>query len=510
MAVLPFAEAVPRFQANENRTNTFVNGGPTEFYVASDGTHVPSVQKFLADSDVAGLITAVSTEAAARAAADTALGVRIDNGSVHLLLSGVTHTSGNFAGTVTPALPGTVPQGAELVWKPDVANTLGDTLLGAAMAFPDGSDLYPGAIRANYFNRSIYLGTKWILMESGGMEQPVTWFKRSKKWGTDPAEFLPSAPSLKDIIIVNNGSVDWDFALGGSDPGDSEKITLAPGEKFTADRRLMTPIRCRAAGPSNPVTCYFSTFDGKNPVADAGFDALLARHGSILDTPWDTALRGFYADMLPILDKCRFFYVFVGPDTTLARQNWAAENAAVATGAPDRDDNIGYIFDGTAKNLSPGLDFGDIDGNRFTLGYGTTDTTTNAGAYYALSNGLAQLALRTTGLITRSNTVSNDSWNPSTDGGLIAMTRHNSGAYESYYDGTVTHFTPRPSAAPSAYNFQIGVGVATSGVGAGLPLAGTYFNGPIDIAWLSEDLTDSEMLLVKTKRAAFLTAVSGL
>lgn len=47
MTQLPLQEGIPRFKSNEDRIDKFVNGGPTESYVTSDGVGVPSIRNFL-------------------------------------------------------------------------------------------------------------------------------------------------------------------------------------------------------------------------------------------------------------------------------------------------------------------------------------------------------------------------------------------------------------------------------------------------------------------------------
>lgn len=51
MTYASLAEAVDGFKQDADRTRTFSNGGPTDTYTTTDGTQVPSVQKFLADKD---------------------------------------------------------------------------------------------------------------------------------------------------------------------------------------------------------------------------------------------------------------------------------------------------------------------------------------------------------------------------------------------------------------------------------------------------------------------------
>lgn len=78
MAQLPLDQAIPRFQANEDRLNVFANGDANAIYVSSDGVTVPSIQKFLASKDtqinvgassVLSLSTAQATAASASATA---------------------------------------------------------------------------------------------------------------------------------------------------------------------------------------------------------------------------------------------------------------------------------------------------------------------------------------------------------------------------------------------------------------------------------------------------------
>lgn len=49
MAELTLEEAIPRFKANEDRVDRFVNGGDTSTWTTSGGTTVPSLLKFLKD-----------------------------------------------------------------------------------------------------------------------------------------------------------------------------------------------------------------------------------------------------------------------------------------------------------------------------------------------------------------------------------------------------------------------------------------------------------------------------
>lgn len=70
MPELPIEEAIPRFKTNEDRVNTFVNGGPTESYRTTDGVLVPTLRKFVQDINQEGS----GWLAQAQEAADTAVG----------------------------------------------------------------------------------------------------------------------------------------------------------------------------------------------------------------------------------------------------------------------------------------------------------------------------------------------------------------------------------------------------------------------------------------------------
>ncbi|MGO7673863.1 LamG-like jellyroll fold domain-containing protein [Rhizobium ruizarguesonis] len=52
MTQLPLPDAIPRFKANEERLDAFVNGSETGDFLTSDGTSVPSIRAFLAGKDV--------------------------------------------------------------------------------------------------------------------------------------------------------------------------------------------------------------------------------------------------------------------------------------------------------------------------------------------------------------------------------------------------------------------------------------------------------------------------
>lgn len=52
MATISFSEQVQRFISNEDRANTFVNGGVDDTWTSSGGAVVPSLQKLVADSQV--------------------------------------------------------------------------------------------------------------------------------------------------------------------------------------------------------------------------------------------------------------------------------------------------------------------------------------------------------------------------------------------------------------------------------------------------------------------------
>lgn len=49
MAELALVDAIPRFKQNEDRMDRFTNGTALQSWIASDGTSVPSLRKFLAD-----------------------------------------------------------------------------------------------------------------------------------------------------------------------------------------------------------------------------------------------------------------------------------------------------------------------------------------------------------------------------------------------------------------------------------------------------------------------------
>lgn len=83
MAQLPLDQGIPRFKANEDRINTFANGGEADTFQTSGGATVPSVRKILKDRNdeittfIANKNTEINAEAAsilagANAAAATA------------------------------------------------------------------------------------------------------------------------------------------------------------------------------------------------------------------------------------------------------------------------------------------------------------------------------------------------------------------------------------------------------------------------------------------------------
>lgn len=72
MAQLPLDQAITRFQSNENRLDTFANGGVADGYVSTAGIPVPSIQKFLAAKDTQINVGASSVLALATAQAEDA------------------------------------------------------------------------------------------------------------------------------------------------------------------------------------------------------------------------------------------------------------------------------------------------------------------------------------------------------------------------------------------------------------------------------------------------------
>ena len=49
---LPFDQALLRFQSNDVRFTTFINGSNTDVYITSDNVYVPSIQHFLKDKSL--------------------------------------------------------------------------------------------------------------------------------------------------------------------------------------------------------------------------------------------------------------------------------------------------------------------------------------------------------------------------------------------------------------------------------------------------------------------------
>lgn len=143
MPVLPLDEAIPRFRANEDRVDVFVNGGLTSTFLTSTGVAVPSIRKFLNDKNaeiniaVDGLLS-LATAQAERAeatgfrfltpkAADPTVrddGSPLQNGDTYFntvsgmprIRTGGTWATGSFSdtqGSVTDTTPGRVlAQGA--------------------------------------------------------------------------------------------------------------------------------------------------------------------------------------------------------------------------------------------------------------------------------------------------------------------------------------------------------------------------------------------------------------
>lgn len=72
MSQLPLDQAIPRFQANEDRLNVFANGDTNATYISSEGIPVPSIQKFLAAKDTQINVGASSVLALATAQAEDA------------------------------------------------------------------------------------------------------------------------------------------------------------------------------------------------------------------------------------------------------------------------------------------------------------------------------------------------------------------------------------------------------------------------------------------------------
>lgn len=85
MAELPLNLAIPRFKANEDRMDRFMNGTALQTWLTSDGTTVPTIRKFLADKNAEiniatdGILAAsITAKNGAENARDTAVAARTD------------------------------------------------------------------------------------------------------------------------------------------------------------------------------------------------------------------------------------------------------------------------------------------------------------------------------------------------------------------------------------------------------------------------------------------------
>jgi hypothetical protein len=308
--------------------------------------------------------------------------------------------------------------------------------------------------------------------------------------------------------------------FGGADPTTTTGAKILPGGSFTADRQLPTPVRIKADVADTPISCYMSTTDGRNIVADIGFDRILSRNSTILTSSWDTPLRAFYASTMPIIAKSVFFYVFVGPDNLLALENWASDDAAapVVSGSGKtladfiRDSKQGYQFAG--NTLGARLDTGKLlagtalGQDNFSLGFASALTTpASNSATQHISNGLMQISNRTTGLLTRANATSTDTWNTQTSHtGLMVMTRREAADYDAYANGE-THTWTQASTGVGSHEFKIGCAVNNSD---GTITASSYVTENMRFAFLSTALSPSEITNLKAAVDTLVTAISGL
>ena len=105
---LTIDQAVPRFQTNETRFDTFVNGGVTATWVTSGGSVQPSITKFLADraSYVDGLAAStLSASTAAKNAAEAARDEAVEAAETAVSVA-ESVVSGRFVRTIFKATAG--------------------------------------------------------------------------------------------------------------------------------------------------------------------------------------------------------------------------------------------------------------------------------------------------------------------------------------------------------------------------------------------------------------------
>lgn len=455
----------------------------------------------------------ITAETVARTAADVTINTRIDDNSLHLMLT-TTGSGVNFSGTATPAIPVSPQDGLRLIFTLPVANLEGANIVGLApFSFMDGTLIYSGAIPADVPTEAVLIGGKLRLTGGSDMDAPVTWFSGSDIFGTSSVTLLPETTSLKDWYIENISTATGYLGPGGVDPGEGVPgtIVIPAGGFRSSDRLLATPFIYKSSAANSPLTFWFSTKDGRNPIADSLFDALLARHSTVFSDPWDAALRSFFSACLPQITKCIYFNPHLGPDNTFANTNWALNTNDTVFNTPARNSKTGYAFTGNTglKYIDTGVTQASLSASDISMGIGTVDTSP-AGANSpasAVSNQVNAIEnMRTSGIAMHSSTTSTDTVAPAVMGGLVAWSRSVSTGYTAY-SAAETFAITRSGTIATVYNFLIGVAAAPS---IGGPNAGTYHTGNIDLVFIGHKMSALDIANLQSARLTLLSDISGL
>ena len=251
MAQLPLEQAIPRFRQNEERVDTFVNGGPSSTFLTSTGTSVPSIQKFLADKNAEINVGAGSilTQVTAQANVSKDVGARFMTPK---------------AADPTTRDDGTPLQGGDSYWN----TTLGVMRTRVGSSFVNGT--LSGTTPPQFDNGVNYATTAFVQRALGNFSEAYTIGGNVTLTVADAGKLVISAlssaatvtlPSFASVpagatfTVSNTGTANVTVSGGGTNidlgPANAASAVLAPSQSITVVRATGSSVWQTIGTPFN-------------------------------------------------------------------------------------------------------------------------------------------------------------------------------------------------------------------------------------------------------------------
>lgn len=224
MSLKPLDLAIVRFKSNEEHIDTFVNGGDTQYYTATDGAQVPSIRRIIKEERtfIEATVSAVSAETVARQLADLDAAGRTP----------VAFKPGYFPAGFTNTLAGGAPATLPLITAGGIIGVIDDDE-GAVARFYNAGAVAPRGyapleVGRRYLGRiaikrrtntnppasdDVVFGATWYDQNLNALADSYTashtWTSLSVSSGRQVATFIVARAAGESVNIVGPAGARW-------------------------------------------------------------------------------------------------------------------------------------------------------------------------------------------------------------------------------------------------------------------------------------------------------------